>query len=625
VTWGGWRTIPVLLALATLIPIIVLAWLGVRVLEQDRSLEGQRRRDRLEFAAARTALAIDRRLADIEEQLAQGSGLRLTAAGIEPGPPEMGAVSSPLYQPIVSVTEEVPESIFQAAERLEFVQSDLIGASEAYRRLAQSSNSTLRAAGLVRLGRVLRKSGDRTGALDAYRRLLGAGSALVAGQPAELVARQGRCRTFEEAHDSEALRKEVSELARTLYSGRWRVDRATFDLYRDMILRWGGPSPAPNDISRTEAAIAIWRNWRSGELPPRGRRILREGAMPVLALWSGGPERFRAWLATPSNFEASFSPLWTEQHLNLWLQDELGRSFLGSRVPGGVALTPGESRLPFLVGVAPVATPGGPDSDGTRRMVLICGLLLTFAFMLAAAYGLHRATAREMALARQQTDFVSAVSHEFRTPLTSMRHLTELLVSRSVPDEARKAHYYELLANETERLHRMVESLLSFGRIEAGAYAWSLELANARELVSGSVEMFRSEVRGREVLCEIEDGLPPIQADQEALSRALRNLLENAVKYSEPGTPIRVFARRAEESILVGVEDHGIGIPKGEQAEVFQKFVRGADARRAGVRGVGIGLTLVKRIAEAHGGSVQLTSEPGRGSTFTLVLPCPAS
>jgi signal transduction histidine kinase len=97
------------------------------------------------------------------------------------------------------------------------------------------------------------------------------------------------------------------------------------------------------------------------------------------------------------------------------------------------------------------------------------------------------------------------------------------------------------------------------------------------------------------------------------------------MKYSEPGTPIRVFAHRVQDSILVGVEDHGTGIPKAEQSTVFQKFVRGAEARRAGVRGVGIGLALVKRIVEAHGGSVQLTSEPGRGSTFTLVLPCLAS
>jgi two-component system sensor histidine kinase KdpD len=106
------------------------------------------------------------------------------------------------------------------------------------------------------------------------------------------------------------------------------------------------------------------------------------------------------------------------------------------------------------------------------------------------------------------------------------------------------------------------------------------------------------------------------------LARALWNLLENAGKYSEPGTQIRVFARRHGDSVLLGVDDEGVGIPPGERDKIFQKFVRGSDAKREGVRGVGIGLALVKRIVEAHGGSIRLESEPGRGSRFTLVLPC---
>jgi len=204
------------------------------------------------------------------------------------------------------------------------------------------------------------------------------------------------------------------------------------------------------------------------------------------------------------------------------------------------------------------------------------------------------------------------------------RHLTDLLVSRNITSEERKTQYYELLAHETERLHRMVESLLSFGRMDAGAYAWKLEPADVREIVDASVQEFRREpiAANRQLVCDVEEGLPPIHADREALSRALWNLLENASKYSAPGAPIRVFARRRADSVLLGVGDEGAGIPAAEREKIFQKFVRGADAKREGVRGVGIGLALVKRIVEAHGGSVRLDSEPGRGSTFTLVLPC---
>jgi signal transduction histidine kinase len=205
-----------------------------------------------------------------------------------------------------------------------------------------------------------------------------------------------------------------------------------------------------------------------------------------------------------------------------------------------------------------------------------------------------------------------------------MRHLTDLLVSRAALSEERKEQYYAILAHETERLQRLVESLLSFGRIEAGAYAWRLEPADACRLVRGVVEEFSREPRfhDRQILCETDEHLPPIQADRDALALAVANLLENAGKYSAPGTAIRVRALRAGDTVQISIEDEGAGIPAGEQEKLFDKFVRGSEARRLGIRGVGIGLALVKSVAEAHGGVVRLASQPGRGSTFTLVIPC---
>jgi signal transduction histidine kinase len=243
--------------------------------------------------------------------------------------------------------------------------------------------------------------------------------------------------------------------------------------------------------------------------------------------------------------------------------------------------------------------------------------------VLAAAYGLFRTTTRELALARQQAEFVSAVSHEFRTPLTSMRHLTDLLANRGVTSDERRRHYNELLAHETERLHRMVESLLSFGRIDAGAHPWRMGTVDLRAVVDGVLGEFRRDPigRGREVACDLDSDLPPVEGDAEALGRAIWNLLENAAKYSTPGTPIRIVARREGGAVLVGVIDRGAGIPPAERDRIFQRFVRGAEARRTGIRGLGIGLALVKLIVDAHGGSIDLESEPGRGSTFTLKLP----
>jgi signal transduction histidine kinase len=602
-----------LLAGATLVPIGALGWLGARILQQEREMEQQRRRESLEIAAGRLALDIDRRLTDIEEQLARGGGIRLMADG-----PEGQEL---LYVPHEPAPVDV-SAHFAEADTLEFRQGDLAGAAASCRRLAESKEPAVRAAALNRLGRVLRKAGNRAAAFDAYSRLLDLGTVPVEGQPAVLLARQARTRVLEETADTQALRHERIDLAAALYSGGWRLDKPTFDLYRDLVRQWGGPSPPQTSILHTEAAIAFWRIWRAGELAARGRRILRVQDAPVLAVWAGAA----VWLALPVELDATLGRLWQAHHLAVSLHETDGQPMLGVRQSGAVAVTPAQTHLPFILSVAE----SGTAIDGgysMRRTLLTSGLLLVFVFTTAAAFGLYRITTREMELARQQSDFVSAVSHEFRTPITSMRHLTELLVTNSVPTESRKAQYYELLARETERLHRMVESLLSFGRIEAGAYAWRLEPVEPAEFVPGVVEEFRHDPQSsqHELLCEMEEDLPPIRADREALSRALRNLLENAGKYSEPRTSIRVFARRGSGSLLLGVEDHGIGVAPDEQSRIFQKFVRGADARRAGIRGVGIGLALVKRIVEAHGGSVRLTSELGRGSTFVLELPCQES
>jgi signal transduction histidine kinase len=609
------RAIPLLLAAATLIPIGALAWLGVRILGQDQDVERQRQRENLEVAAGRLAIDIDRRLDDIEDQLAHGSGISLSAEG----PKGAGL----LYSTGDARGEDVAAA-FAKADLLEFQQKDYAAAAVELRKLALSQKAAVRAAAWNRLGRVSRQAGRNSEALAAYDELGRMEETPVQGQPAALLARQARCNMYEAANDMAHLRVEALALATALYAGGWQIGKSTFDLYSDLLSRWGAPPPPAAAMERTEAAIAFWRAWRAGDTPARGRRIVTVAGTPVLVVWTGGPKQPGAWFGPADDVTNILRPLWQQRQLTASILDLEGKPMIGAPEPSAVSLNPGQTRLPFILSVA---TAPGAINDGyysRREAFLAGGLLLILTFSIAAAYGLYRVTTREMALGRQQADFVSAVSHEFRTPLTSMRHLTELLVTNSVGTETRKAQYYKLLSGETERLHRMVESLLSFGRIEAGAYAWNREPTQPGDLLPEVLEAFRQDPQsqGRELLCEVDEGIPAIDADREALSHALRNLLENAGKYSEPHSPIRVFAQRGNGSVLLGVEDHGIGIPPQEQAGIFQKFVRGSDARKAGIRGVGIGLALVKRIAEAHGGSVRLRSEPGHGSTFTLVLPC---
>jgi len=593
-----------------------LGWLGLRTLQQDRELEGQRRRERLEVAAGRMALEIERRLLDIEEQLGTGNGVRLLPSGIESSA-DVPVLFQPIETPVVFSSSELADG-----EMAEYQRRDLPAAAEAYRRLASTGPESQRGAALVALGRVRRLQKDYAGALEAYDALQRLGPVIVAGQPAGLVAIQGRCKTLEMAGHHDQLRADVRALTLALESGTWRIDRATFDFYQQLVQQWGGTPVSPSGIARTEAAIELWHAWRRGDLPPRGRRLMVRQPVSLLSVWAGDGDRMTLWVETASGIEERWRPLWHGQAISIALSDLDGRRFLGTVGDRAVSLAPSDTRLPFILNAS--LTDRDDGTERTRRSVLVIGLVLAFSVMSAAAYAVYRTTARELALARQQADFVSAVSHEFRTPLTSMRHLTDLLVTGSIRSDERRAQYYELLARETERLHRMVESLLSFGRMDVDAYAWQLEPADVDRIATEIVEEFRREslATGRQVSCEIENALPPIRGDAEALSRALWNLLENASKYSEAGTPIHVFANRQGESVLLGVRDQGIGIPAVEQRRIFEKFVRGSNATRSGIRGVGLGLALVTRIVEAHGGSVRLDSEPGRGSTFTLVLPC---
>ena len=425
------------------------------------------------------ALEIDCRLQDIEQELAAGEGVRFRADGIE-----SRADTPILFQPVDTATPGPTPSSLAAAEIDEFQRRDLAGAAVAYRRLARSSESEIRAPALVGLGRVLRASGDYAAARGAYDDLARLGPLVVAGQPAELIARQGRVRVAEAMGDAKTLRAEIDELARALYAGHWAIDRPTFELYRDLVVQGGGVQPPAADVVRTEIATELWRAWRRGDLEPRGRRLVGDGATAALALWSADSARVTARLLLVTEM-ARWIADWKGQGLNIAFFGLDGARIAGDRVTGGVSLAPGDTRLPFMLS-ASLTSPDDPAAV-TRRRLFVFGLIGALIVMVGASYGLYRTTTREIALARQQADFVSSVSHEFRTPLTSMRHLTELLTSNSITSEERKRYYYELLAHETERLHRMVDSLLSFGRMSAGAYAWQLEAAEVGHVVAALV------------------------------------------------------------------------------------------------------------------------------------------
>jgi signal transduction histidine kinase len=200
--------------------------------------------------------------------------------------------------------------------------------------------------------------------------------------------------------------------------------------------------------------------------------------------------------------------------------------------------------------------------------------------------------------------------------------MTELLSTDAVLAEDRRRQYYGVMSRETERLHRLVEGLLAFGRMEARGSETHFETVDPVELAESAVAEFQPGAHRVELTT---NGVKPrstaIRANREALSRAIRNLLENAVKYSPNAPAVQVHLERKGDRLAIRVHDDGFGIPAAEQKRIFDKFVRGAASKALNVPGTGIGLAMTQQIVRAHGGEIQLESEPGRGTTFTIELP----
>jgi signal transduction histidine kinase len=257
------------------------------------------------------------------------------------------------------------------------------------------------------------------------------------------------------------------------------------------------------------------------------------------------------------------------------------------------------------------------------NLVLAAALALLLLRRLMQSVRRQRLIALDAKRAQLQSDFVAAVSHEFRSPLTTLRTITELLAQDRIPSESRRQQSYVFLDRETTRLQRLVEDLLDFGRMESGRKQYRIETHDAFQLVRATLVDFseQAEANGFRIEVDLHAVAATVEVDDEAFRRAFRNLLENAMKYSPECRTVWVDGTVAEREVSISVRDQGMGIDAMEHDLVFQKFVRGQAAKRAGIKGTGIGLAMVRQISEAMGGEIRLQSEVGVGSTFTIVLP----
>jgi signal transduction histidine kinase len=641
----GYRLLLMFFAITSVL-VSALAWMGWKLVEQDRLLAGQRMEDRCDHAADLAAAALKDDLSRIEDRLAQVSAasppkLQERAKALAADFPEDSALlvysSGPveayptgrlLFVPDAPAPSVASAAVFSHAEKLEFQEHQYLEAASSLRRLVRSPDRTIGAEALARLGRCLWKGGSVSQALAAYQELKSAGPVSVGGLPAELVAREARLLILERQKSDEAPR-EASELREALCAGRWRINRASFEFYMDESARiLGTDSPLPPTGVSAAAGIMLpqWQALSQRQGSTSGRRTFRDRDGPLLLLWRGSSERMAALALgvgyIRANWLGPLNPTLAPMQVKVVLTDIDGRAVAGELTAGSPSsVRPASAtQLPWTVyAVSANPAEAGP---GARRLILT-GVLTLLLLVLGGGYFVGRAAVREVAVARLQSEFVASVSHELRTPVTAMRQLSELLATGRVAGGQDRDDYYRALQKESERLHRLVEGLLTFGRMEAGAGHLRFEPLDPAQLARTVIDEFHREgaAPGYHVDLKVDAGVSRVRADRAALSCVLWNLLDNAVKYSPECQTVWAEVAQEYAHVAVRVRDRGIGIPPGERRKIFRRFVRGSAARDAGIRGVGVGLAMVQLIVAAHQGRIRVESRLGEGSVFTVLLP----
>jgi signal transduction histidine kinase len=268
-----------------------------------------------------------------------------------------------------------------------------------------------------------------------------------------------------------------------------------------------------------------------------------------------------------------------------------------------------------------------PDVISSRAQVttMFMWILILILFISIAGGGVLvlRSAYAEVRLAQQKTTFVANVSHELKTPLTSIRMFAEMLRDRRQVDEQKRQHYLDIMTAETERLTRLINNVLDFARTERGEKRYTMKKCDIVDLCASVVDSqrVRLENNGFEVALTTHAGTLLVNADEEAMKQAVVNLLSNAEKYSTDVKQIEIGIRREDGSAVVSISDRGVGIPAGQVDRIFEEFFRVDDTLTSKVKGAGLGLTIARRILRDHGGDIRYVSREGGGSTFEIVLP----
>jgi signal transduction histidine kinase len=609
-----------LLLAAILIPIAVVILLVFRVARQERELGERRisdaRREALEQVRRElTARLQALRLEEVNRLIGE-SGTRL--------PPDSPIVFvAPIAQDTMVLPWEgrgawsPPSAAFlryqHQGESLEFQRHDTTGAVSSYQRaLAVARTPTERCTARLSLARGHLKGGMTIEAESTDRDTLAQCSDVV---------------------DADGVPIAVYAAERLLEGGRNHTSVADYVVHAVNRRQW----PSPNEAHALESLLRRMPAAVAAE-PLRRLTVTVHDVEQVVALakdLQAHPERLqRASRTAPGDLP------WMGYGDEPWIVTLVSpTSFavpvvmaVSSRrsVPAGVTLrtAPATAAAPIGDGFVNlyVQWPDGRFADqAARPAAAVYGALLfvVLGAVLLSGYFVLRDVHRESDTALMRSSFVASVSHELKTPLTSIRAHAETLLLGRAGDPATTGEYLQTIMSESERLERLVQSVLEFSRIEQGRKTYRMRatrLEDVARAAAGTMEYPLAQLGFR--LTIVSDGTAPtFSGDPDALTQAILNLLSNAMKYSGGARQIEMRIGTRDNEAFVDVVDHGIGIPKDDQSRIFERFHRVQSAETAGIAGAGLGLALALHAVEAHRGRIAVVSDVGRGSTFSVCIP----
>jgi signal transduction histidine kinase/tetratricopeptide (TPR) repeat protein len=650
----GHRKQVALFLLAVLLPVAVLVGLTLRMVKQERELalkraDDERRRMAAEIgrdlAASLNAIALEEASALAEEPARLGRHDYVRPEVVLVAKVDGSRLIMPWEAALRSAASMPSENgsafsrLFREAERSEFSSKDFASAARLYLRAAAAARVSAEE-GYARLqgARALARAGRDRESLSEYEKVLSLAPEITDeyGIPLSFYAFEPLLRTGSMSG------RAVDRIGRQLDCDIW-LSPAGHYLMRDIIQQIivaapkaagnAGRSGAEEYIGRTLARIQVTEQAlglkedfpRLGLMPVPGSIGEREGSPwvtygqnPWLAGLTPMAPGGGRWLVAV-DFKAFTSAFVSNANVTA------GYSANVELQPGlsvdGLSLGPG------LQGIQVVFAPGRASLSSKQWPPLPLFYFLILAVVLSVtlfgAYLLWRDVRREVLMARMRSQFVSSVSHELKTPLTAIRMFAETLRLGRAKDPSTQNEYLDTIVNESERLTRLLNNVLDFSKIEQGRRTYHPAPASLAEIVRAAARAMEYPLKqqGFALDIRVDEGLPDVRVDRDAIEQAVLNLLSNAMKYSGESRTIGLGVRRENDRAVVQVVDKGIGIDPKDQERIFEEFYRVPSRENHSLPGTGLGLSLVAHIAKAHGGSVRVESSPGQGSTFSLILP----